>query len=78
MSRSRAVGAAEIRPFLQAFTLGRRLPRYTPLEIREEIRATEELGINSWVLWNPRSVYLRESLVPLVGSEVARPVTGGQ
>jgi hypothetical protein len=78
MSRSRAVGAAEIRPFLQAFTLGRRLPRYTPLEIREEIRATEELGINSWVLWNPRSVYSRESLVPLVGSEVARPVTGGQ
>jgi len=52
-------GSAEIRPFLQAFTLGRRLPRYTPFEIREQIRAVEDLGITSWVLWNPRSVYQR-------------------
>jgi len=29
---------------LQAFTLGRRLPRYTPFEIREQIRAAEDLG----------------------------------
>src|SRR5881409_1552471 len=57
-------GSAEIRPFLQAFTLGRRLPRYTPFEIREQIRAVEDLGITSWVLWNPRSVYQRESLRP--------------
>src|SRR5438128_1678315 len=57
-------GPAEIRPFLQAFTLGRRLPRYTPFEIREQIRAAEELGITSWVLWNPRSVYQRDSLRP--------------
>ncbi len=45
----------EIRPFLQAFTL--RKPRYTPWYIREQIRAAEDLGINSWVLWNPRGVY---------------------
>src|SRR5213596_2115794 len=57
-------GSAEIRPFLQAFTLGRRLPRYTPFEIREQIRAAEDLGITSWVLWNPRSVYQRGSLRP--------------
>jgi len=56
--------AAAIRPYLQAFTLGRRLPRYTPHEIREQIRAAEELGIRSWVLWNPRSVYQRGSLRP--------------
>jgi len=56
--------AATIRPFLQAFTLGRRKPRYTPHEIREQIRAAEELGITSWVLWNPRSVYQRDSLRP--------------
>jgi hypothetical protein len=56
--------SAAIRPYLQAFTLGRRLPRYTPHEIREQIRAAEELGITSWVLWNPRSVYQRESLRP--------------
>src|SRR5574341_90466 len=53
-----------IRPYLQAFTLGRRLPRYTPFEIREQIRAAEELGIHSWVLWNPRSVYQRDALRP--------------
>jgi hypothetical protein len=45
----------EIRPYLQAFTLGK--PRYTPWYIREQIRAAEELGITSWVLWNPRGVY---------------------
>lgn len=56
--------AAMIRPYLQAFTLGRRKPRYTPHEIREQIRAAEELGIDSWVLWNPRSVYQRDSLRP--------------
>src|SRR5947209_1653705 len=56
--------AAEIRPFLQAFTLGRRLPRYAPSQIRDQIRAAEDLGITSWVLWNPRSVYQRESLRP--------------
>src|SRR6266536_2231301 len=60
-------GSAEIRPFLQAFTLGRRLPRYTPFEIREQIRAVEDLGITSWVLWNPRSVYQREALRPKPG-----------
>jgi len=40
------------------------LPRYTPHEIREQIRAAEELGIESWVLWNPRSVYQRDSFRP--------------
>jgi hypothetical protein len=75
-------GGAEIRPFLQAFTLGRRLPRYTPFEIREQIRAAEDLGITSWVLWNPRSVYQRGSLRPKGGGRppVTRelPTSGGQ
>src|SRR5881398_1908961 len=72
LHRSRPLpGSAEIRPFLQAFTLGRRLPRYTPFEIREQIRAAEDLGITSWVLWNPRSVYQRGSLRPKNGVEPA-------
>src|SRR5437764_2714601 len=72
LHRSRPLpGSAEIRPFLQAFTLGRRLPRYTPFEIREQIRAAEDLGITSWVLWNPRSVYQRGSLRPKQGAESA-------
>ena len=71
IERTRAGGgAARIRPYLQAFTLGRRLPRYTPHEIREQIRAAEELGLTSWVLWNPRSVYQRDSLRPYRASQV--------
>ncbi|HVH10407.1 MAG TPA: putative glycoside hydrolase [Gemmatimonadales bacterium] len=74
LARSRPLmGAAEIRPFLQAFTLGRRRPRYTPFEIREQIRATEDLGITSWVLWNPRSVYQRGSLRPKAAAEGGAP-----
>jgi hypothetical protein len=56
IKRSAPLGkTAEIRPYLQAFTLGQ--PRYTPVEVREQIRAAEELGLRSWVLWNPRSAY---------------------
>lgn len=46
---------AEIRPYLQAFTLGP--PRYSPTEVRAQMQAAEDLGIDSWVLWNPRSAY---------------------
>jgi hypothetical protein len=54
--RSAPLGkTAEIRPYLQAFTLGQ--PRYTAAHVREQIRAAEELGLKSWVLWNPRSAY---------------------
>jgi hypothetical protein len=65
--------AATIRPYLQAFTLGRRKPRYTPHEIREQIRAAEELGITTWVLWNPRSVYQRDSLRPYRNTALTVP-----
>ncbi|MEO8634367.1 MAG: putative glycoside hydrolase [Gemmatimonadales bacterium] len=55
--RSRLVAGhtAEIRPYLQAFTLGH--PRYTPEQVRDQMRAAADLGIQSWVLWNPRSAY---------------------
>jgi hypothetical protein len=80
LGRSRAPDAAKVRPYLQAFTLGRRLPRYTPLEIREEVRATEDVGITSWVLWNARSVYQRDALRPYRAAlDVALALTrGGQ
>ena len=56
LRRSAPLGkTAEVRPYLQAFTLG--APRYTPALVREQIRAAEELGLKSWVLWNPRSAY---------------------
>ena len=78
LGRSGAPDAAEIRPYLQAFTLSRRRPRYTPFEIREEIRAAEDLGIKSWVLWNPRSVYQRDALRPYPNRvEVVRASSAG-
>jgi hypothetical protein len=57
VERNRQLGApaAEIRPYLQAFTLGQ--PRYTPELVRDQIRAANDVGIHSWVLWNPRSDY---------------------
>jgi hypothetical protein len=55
--RSSRIGgpSAEIRPYLQAFTLG--APRYTPDLVRAQIQAAQDAGIHGWVLWNPRSVY---------------------
>ncbi|MGE5232459.1 MAG: putative glycoside hydrolase [Deltaproteobacteria bacterium] len=56
LRRSGPLGkTAEIRPYLQAFTLGP--PRYSPAEVRAQMRAAQDLGIDSWVLWNPRSAY---------------------
>lgn len=46
---------AEIRPYLQAFTLGP--PPYTPFHVREQIRAVRDAGLSSWILWNPGSRY---------------------
>jgi hypothetical protein len=78
LARSRAPYTAQIRPYLQAFTLGRRLPRYTPAEIREQIRAAQDLGIDSWVLWNPRSVYQRAALPPYPSLAGRVAATGGE
>jgi hypothetical protein len=68
--------AAKIRPFLQAFTLGQ--PRYTPWHVREQIRATEELGLASWILWNPRGAYdpaIFRREAPAIAATPGRPDT---
>lgn len=64
LARTGTENSTQIRPYLQAFTLGRRLPRYTAAEIQAQIRAAQDAGIDSWVLWNPRSVYQRAALPP--------------
>jgi len=83
LRRSAPLGeTAEIRPYLQAFTLGQ--PRYTPQLVREQIRAAEELGLRSWVLWNPRSAYDPAIFRPeapatgLASGEDPRPAGGTQ
>jgi len=66
--------AAEIRPYLQAFTLG--APRYTPEHIRAQIRAAKDVGILGWVLWNPRSVYDSRIFDPDTPGPRARAAAG--
>lgn len=78
VARTGTENTAQIRPYLQAFTLGRRLPRYTPAEIQAQIRAALDAGIDSWVLWNPRSVYLRAALPPYRSDAGRLPVSGGE
>jgi hypothetical protein len=53
---------ASIRPYLQAFTLG--APRYSGAHVRAQIQAAADVGIDSWVLWNPRSDYREAGLAP--------------
>jgi len=63
---------ARIRPYLQAFTLG--APRYTADEVEAQIRAAADVGITSWVLWNPRSDYREAGLVPARVALGSQPV----
>nr|WP_281391326.1 putative glycoside hydrolase [Alkalicella caledoniensis] len=44
-----------IRPWLQGFTQGK--PAYGPHEVREQIRAARELGINEYLIWNAGNQY---------------------
>jgi hypothetical protein len=81
LRRSAPLGrTAQVRPYLQAFTLGP--PRYTPALVRDQIRAAEELGLSSWVLWNPRSAYdpaifrPEPAAVGLIPADTARPRLG--
>jgi hypothetical protein len=53
-------GAAKIVPWYQDFTLGP--PRYGVKEVRAQMQAGYDNGIDGWVLWNPRSVYTEGAL----------------
>jgi hypothetical protein len=66
VKRSRAIpNAAEVRPWLQDFTLG--APHYGAAHVRAQIRATEDAGLTDWVLWNPGSNYTVEALANASG-----------
>ena len=66
LKRSEAIeGAGTIRPWLQDFTLG--LPMYGAPEVRAQIQATYDAGIDEWLLWNPSSRYTEEALAPFNG-----------
>jgi hypothetical protein len=61
LRRNRAIpNAAKIRPWLQAFTLGR--PRYESFNVSEQLRAVHVVGLSEWILWNAASRYQRAAL----------------
>ena len=68
LRRSGAVeGAGLTRPWLQDFSLGS--PVYGPAEVRAQIQATYDVGLNEWILWNSSTRYSLAALEPLKGFE---------
>ena len=61
-------GAGATRPWLQDFTLG--APRYEAPEVRAQIQATYDAGIDEWLLWNASSRYTEAALEPADGYPV--------
>lgn len=49
----------KIRPWLQDFNYG---GYYGPKEVREQIQATYDTGLNSWLIWNPSNNYTLAAL----------------
>jgi hypothetical protein len=49
-----------VRPWYQDFTLGP--PHYGAPQVREQIKAGYDNGVESWILWNPGSRYSLEAL----------------
>jgi hypothetical protein len=75
VKRTRPIAnAAEIRPWLQDFTLGP--PKYTAGHVRAQIKATYDAGLTDWVLWNPGSNYTVGALADENGNvpDIALPV----
>ncbi|NIP78182.1 MAG: hypothetical protein GWM90_02840 [Gemmatimonadetes bacterium] len=63
----RIEGAAEIRPWLQAFSLGE--PAYGPRHIRAQIDAVYDAGLTEWILWHPGVRYPAEAFADARGAE---------
>jgi hypothetical protein len=64
---ARVHGAGTTRPWLQDFSLGQ--PPYAAAEVRAQIQATYDAGIEEWILWNPGSRYTEAALEPVAGFE---------
>jgi hypothetical protein len=62
---ARVEGAGRIIPWLQDFSLG--APPYGVAEVRAQILAARDLGIEEWILWNASSRYTEGALEPVGG-----------
>jgi hypothetical protein len=62
VDRAEAMGISplKLRPWLQDFDLG---ATYTPEMIRAQIKATYDVGLTSWMLWDPSNTYTRPALL---------------
>lgn len=57
------INPKRVRPWLQYFRDYRKKKRhYNKFEIQEQIRATQDIGTNGWMLWSPSSKYHIEDL----------------
>lgn len=56
VERTEAIGESKekLRPWLQDFDLG---ATYTPELVEAQITATYDLGLDSWLMWDPRNTY---------------------
>ena len=61
VERAKAIGKDPtiIRPWLQDFNLG---ATYTKEMVEAQIKATYDLGLNSWMLWDPANTYTESAL----------------
>ena len=51
----------KLRPWLQDFDLG---GRYDAEKVRKQIQATYDVGLNSWLLWDPSATYETGAFLP--------------
>lgn len=57
------VSPQRVRPWLQYFKdYGSKRKEYGPFEIQEQIRATQNMQTNGWMMWSPSSKYESEAL----------------
>jgi hypothetical protein len=56
----------KVRPWLQDFSLGQ--PPYGAAEVRAQIKATYDVGLDSWTLWDAANTYTKEALQPAITS----------
>jgi hypothetical protein len=56
------LGPRQLRPWLQDFDYP--VP-YTSQMVRTQIQATYDIGLTSWMLWDPKNEYTKEALLEL-------------
>ncbi|MFW6113688.1 MAG: putative glycoside hydrolase, partial [Actinomycetota bacterium] len=58
----------KLRPWLQDFSLQM---QYGPVQVQSQIDACYDLGIEEWLLWDPRCMFTKEALQPGQAEEEA-------